>query len=270
MDYNPRQKLIETRLSESEFKQKLCVALAGGKELKRVVWTVAENEIIVDLNKLQVAVRVGKIVVGLSLECDEFGPQELVIPFVVGDAPENSFLLAVMPKSFGGHQGLARTWGEVSAKFVWQACVDSLQMKWRQEDGMQKFRVQGLIGRNEMVQGLFTYPDEDEFPEDENSGSNGFADIIDSLELAQIHLGLWSKGPLVPVEVGKVGGKVDTVKFQNGVVMKSAEVAALVKKKKVKVTGVTAVQRGGKYFLRTKPDKKTDNNLLNLPPIKHR
>jgi hypothetical protein len=54
------------------------------------------------------------------------------------------------------------------------------------------------------------------------------------------------------------------------VVMKGAEVAALVKKKKVKVTGVTAVQKGGKYFLRTKPDKKTDNNLLNLPPIKHR
>jgi hypothetical protein len=56
MDYNPRQKLIETRLSESEFKQKLCVALAGGKELQQVVWTVAENEIVVDLNKLQVAV----------------------------------------------------------------------------------------------------------------------------------------------------------------------------------------------------------------------
>ncbi len=267
MGYNPRQKLIETQLSDDHFKNMLGLALAGGKEHKKVIWTTAGGEVVVHLQSLQVAVCVGKIIVGLRLECDEFGLQELVIPFVVGDNPENAFLLAVMPKTFGGHQGLARTWGDVAAKFVWQACIESLQMTWHEEQGLEQFRIHGLIGGNKEIRGLFAYPEDGDSPDVADTGHKTIAEIVDSIDVAQIHLGLWKGGPLVPQYVDKVGGRVSVVRFENGVEMKSADVAALIKKKKVKVAGVTAVRKGGKLFLRAKPDKKSDNNLLNLKKI---
>jgi hypothetical protein len=50
--------------------------------------------------------------------------------------------------------------------------------------------------------------------------------------------------------------------------MDSGDVAALMKEKKVEVAGVTAVRKGSKLFLRAKPDKRLDNNLRKLPPIR--
>lgn len=269
MGYNPRKRLLETRLPEEEFIKKLRISLSGSsKNLDKVIWAASENEVLVHLDKLQVAVQTGKIIVGLQMECDQFGVQELVLPFMVGDVLEQSYLLAVLPTKIGGHQGLARTWGDIAAKFVWQACLDALHLKWQEEDGLEHFSIKGLLTKNGLVQGLFAYPDKGDIREDDEQPVKDVADLVDSLELAQIHLGQWAKRKITlkPVAVHKVKGRVKSVKFDNGAVMDGAEVAALIKEKKVTVDTVVAVKRKGKLFLRGTADKSA-TDLLDLPPI---
>jgi len=89
-----------------------------------VIWQDSDGEVLVHIDRTRLAVHPGLILVALTLETDETGPGELVVPFAVGTPDSPAGLLAVSEMRPRGPQALVDRWGQSVIAAAWLALLD--------------------------------------------------------------------------------------------------------------------------------------------------
>lgn len=90
------------------------------------VWHRLDNELVVDIVRVRVAVREGLVLVGLPVRCDQARDgTELVVPVAVGTPAEPAGLVATAETVARGQSHLVvAVWGETAVAAVWLAFLD--------------------------------------------------------------------------------------------------------------------------------------------------
>lgn len=96
----------------------------GAATTQRVVWRDGDSEVIVHLDRTRTATLDGLVLVGVSLECDETGVQEVTVPFAVGSPGMTAGMLGVTESEPRGHPLLVRRWGEAIVATAWRALLE--------------------------------------------------------------------------------------------------------------------------------------------------
>jgi len=96
-------------------------ALAGDQ--RRTVWTYRGNEAAVHLDQIRVATEDGLVFVGITLETDQTGVQELTTVFAVGSKERPAGLLAVTEERPRGDADLAATFAEAVVATSWRGLL---------------------------------------------------------------------------------------------------------------------------------------------------
>lgn len=89
----------------------------------RIRWLARGGEAVVLRDVTRAASRSGVVVVGMTLQTDQTGEQELTVPFAVGSATRDAGLLATTHRVPDGHVQLARAFGEAVVATAWQALL---------------------------------------------------------------------------------------------------------------------------------------------------
>lgn len=102
----------------------LMKAALGSSERHRVVWRDGDSEVLVHLDKTRTKTLDGLILVGITLECDETGEQEVTVPFAIGSQTMTAGVLGVTETEPRGHPLLVRRWGEAVVATAWKALLE--------------------------------------------------------------------------------------------------------------------------------------------------
>jgi hypothetical protein len=100
------------------------LALVRGKGRERVVWRNLGAEVLVHLDRTRLRVLDGYVIVGVTLETEQTGIQELTVPFAVGSQKRLAGLLAATERRPRGHPSLSETWGEGVIATAWRALLE--------------------------------------------------------------------------------------------------------------------------------------------------
>lgn len=87
------------------------------------IWVSNGNEALVRYDSVRVSLAEGVAVVGLTLETDQSGPQELTTVFALGTKDRPAGLLAVAEERPRGHGDLAATFAEAIIATCWGALL---------------------------------------------------------------------------------------------------------------------------------------------------
>jgi hypothetical protein len=90
---------------------------------RRPIWSYRGNEASALLDSLRIATADGLIMVGLTLDTDQTGRQELTSVFAVGSAKAAAGLLAVTEDRPRGHGDLAATFAEAVIATCWRGLL---------------------------------------------------------------------------------------------------------------------------------------------------
>ena len=90
----------------------------------QVIWQDGDSEVLVHLDQTETLTFPGLVLVTLTLEADETGPGQLVVPFAVGSPDSPAGLLAVTEARPRGPEPLADRWGEAATAAAWLALLD--------------------------------------------------------------------------------------------------------------------------------------------------
>ena len=96
-------------------------AVAG--DTRRTVWTSRGNEATVLLDSTRIATDDGVVLVGLTLDTDQTGPQELTTVLAVGSAKRPAGLLVVAEERPRGHADLAATFADAVVATAWRGVL---------------------------------------------------------------------------------------------------------------------------------------------------
>ncbi len=99
-------------------------AAIGAATEQRVVWRDGDSEVLVHLDETRTKTLDGLVLVGVTLESDETGVQEITVPFGVGSASVTAGLLGVTETEPRGHPLLVERWGEAVIATAWKALLD--------------------------------------------------------------------------------------------------------------------------------------------------
>ncbi len=89
-----------------------------------MIWQDGDGEVLVHLDQTMVEMFPGLILVALTLETDETGPGQLVVPFAVGSPGSPAGLLAVTEQQPRGPVQLVDRWGQAATAAAWLALLD--------------------------------------------------------------------------------------------------------------------------------------------------
>jgi hypothetical protein len=92
--------------------------------LAQVVWSDADGEVLVHVDRTQVAMFPGLVLVALTLETDETGAGQIVVPFAVGGPDSPAGLVVVTESRPRGPVALVDRWGQAATAAAWQALLD--------------------------------------------------------------------------------------------------------------------------------------------------
>jgi hypothetical protein len=90
----------------------------------QVIWQDGDSEVLVHLDKTETVMFPGLVLVALTLETDETGPGQLVVPFAIGSPDSPAGLFAVTEARPRGPEQLADRWGEAATAAAWLALLD--------------------------------------------------------------------------------------------------------------------------------------------------
>lgn len=100
-------------------------AAAPPEQPASVVWREGDAEVIVHLGRTRVRVLDGLVLVALTLESDQTGPAEVVVPFAVGTEERPAGLVAASETKPRGPELLVDRWGEAIVATAWRALVEA-------------------------------------------------------------------------------------------------------------------------------------------------
>jgi hypothetical protein len=115
-DLGPQQMITARELSS-------LVRDAVSAEDRRPIWSYRGNEAAALLDSLRIAIADGLIMVALTLDTDQTGPQELTSVFAVGTAEAPAGLLAVTEDHPRGHGDLSATFAEAVIATCWRGLL---------------------------------------------------------------------------------------------------------------------------------------------------
>jgi hypothetical protein len=90
----------------------------------QVIWQDHDGEVLVHLDQTQVVMFPGLVLVALTLESDETGSGQIIVPFAVGTPESPAGLVAVTEPNPRGPQSLVDRWGRSAIAAAWQALLD--------------------------------------------------------------------------------------------------------------------------------------------------
>lgn len=99
-------------------------AAPGQPPPAQVIWQDGDSEVLVHLDKTETVMFPGLVLIALTLEADETGPGQLVVPFAIGSQDSPAGLLAVTEARPRGPERLADRWGEAATAAAWLALLD--------------------------------------------------------------------------------------------------------------------------------------------------
>ena len=99
-------------------------SVIGQQPPAQVIWQDADGEVLVHLDQTKVVMFSGLILVALTLETDETGKGQLIVPFAVGSPASPAGLLAVTEQRPRGPEQLVDRWGESAIAAAWLALLD--------------------------------------------------------------------------------------------------------------------------------------------------
>jgi hypothetical protein len=112
-------------VEDGRFERLVRAAAAPDENPARVVWYEADAEVVVHLDRTRVRAIDGLVLVALTLECDQTGVAEVVVPFAVGTDKRPAGLVAASEAKPRGPQVLVDRWGEAIVATAWRAVVDA-------------------------------------------------------------------------------------------------------------------------------------------------
>lgn len=89
----------------------------------RVLWHRADSEALVLLKRTRAAVLDGFVLVGITLQTDQTGAEELTVPISVSNTERLTGMLAATESVPRGHSALAEVWGEGVIALAWEALL---------------------------------------------------------------------------------------------------------------------------------------------------
>jgi hypothetical protein len=99
-------------------------AAPDGAPLAQVVWSDADGEVLVHVDQTRVVMFPGLVLVAITLETDETGAGQIVVPFAVGGPDSPAGLVAVTESRPRGPVALVDRWGQAATAATWQALLD--------------------------------------------------------------------------------------------------------------------------------------------------
>jgi hypothetical protein len=112
-------------VEDERFERLVRAALAPDEASASVVWHEADAEVVVHLDRTRVRTRDGLVLVALTLECDQTGLAEVVVPFAVGTNERPAGLVAASEAKPRGPEVLVDRWGEAIIATAWRAVVEA-------------------------------------------------------------------------------------------------------------------------------------------------
>jgi hypothetical protein len=90
----------------------------------QVVWQDSSGEVLLHIDQTKVVLFPGLVLIALTLESDETGAGELVVPFAVGTPTSAAGMVASTESQPRGPQLLVDRWGQSTIAAAWQALLD--------------------------------------------------------------------------------------------------------------------------------------------------
>jgi hypothetical protein len=96
----------------------------GSAPPAQVIWADADGEVLVHIDQTRVVLFPGLALVALTLETDQTGPGQVVVPFALGSPSSPAGMLAVTETRPRGPQALVDRWGQAAIAAAWLALLD--------------------------------------------------------------------------------------------------------------------------------------------------
>jgi hypothetical protein len=113
------------KLADAELERRIRAALVPEGAPKRVVWHEADSQVVFHPGRARVRAVDGLVLVGLTLECDQTGVAEVVVPFAVGTEEQPTGLVAASETKPRGPEILIDRWGEAIVAAAWTALLEA-------------------------------------------------------------------------------------------------------------------------------------------------
>jgi hypothetical protein len=109
-----------------------------------VIWVDGDSEVVVEIERLRLALKPGLVVIELAVAEDEAGEATLVVPFRVGREPVDAVLLAVTEDLPRGNPVFSNRWGKVTQTLLWQALQSAGRERWLAQTGNEQLTLSGI------------------------------------------------------------------------------------------------------------------------------
>jgi hypothetical protein len=103
--------------------QRLAVVAATGGGAATVLWSEADNELLVHVGKITIALDHGLVLVGIPVRCDEVGDATIRVAFAVGDEKRPAGLVCATEERPRGPAAIVDLWGEALVAFAWHVLL---------------------------------------------------------------------------------------------------------------------------------------------------
>ncbi len=123
-----------------------------------VIWADGDSEVIVEVERLRLALKPGLIVIELTMTEDDMGEATLVFPFRVGEEPADAILLAITEDQPRGNPVFSNRWGVISQSLLWEILQSVGRKRWQSRTGNNRLALSGIYTNGEQLSYLFSIP----------------------------------------------------------------------------------------------------------------
>ena len=123
-----------------------------------VVWEDGESEIIMHLDKIRTALKPGFIIFEITLEADQSGIVNLVIPFRVGKSIKEASLIITTENLPRGNSHVAARWGTIVQDNIWFALLEAGEGLKNKKYSMLPMELSGICTDGEQITFIYSRP----------------------------------------------------------------------------------------------------------------
>ena len=133
-------------------------AAAGHTTIGPVVWEDGESEIVMHLDKIRTALKPGFIIFETTLETDQSGSVNLVIPFRVGKSIKEASLIITTENLPRGSRQIAARWGTIVQDNIWFALLEAGEDLKNKKYSMIPIELSGICTDGKQITFIYSRP----------------------------------------------------------------------------------------------------------------